>query len=126
MITVPSSSLLSTSLSMRNAGATPKLTMSHRLSNWPPKLEVLWLIRASRPSSMSANMASSTMYPATAKQDHWPASGLTSLLARAIAVKPNTPLRIVIREGNMAMYLTRCLRTRRNSLPLCGRGRCDL
>ena len=46
-------------------------------------------------------------------------------LARAIAMKPNTPLKMVIKEGKMVMYLTRCLRSRRKSLPLCGRGRDD-
>ena len=84
---------------MRNAGAMPKLIMSQRLSSWPPKLDVLWLMRASRPSSISATMASSTMYPPTAKQDIFPAAGSLALLARTIAVKPKTPLRIVTSEG---------------------------
>jgi hypothetical protein len=35
--------------------------------------------------------------------------------AKTMAAKPQIPLRIVIRDGRIVMYLSLCLRTRRNS-----------
>ena len=40
------------------------------------------------------------------------------LPAKIIAVKPNTPLRIVNSDGKIVMYFNRCLRTLRNRLLL--------
>jgi hypothetical protein len=38
------------------------------------------------------------------------------LPAKIIAVKPNTPLRIVNSDGRIVIYFSLCLRTRRNKL----------
>ena len=59
--------VLLTVWTISTAGATPKLIASHRLSSWAPKSVAWRVIRATRPSSTSKNMAANSSHAATAR-----------------------------------------------------------
>jgi hypothetical protein len=87
---------------------------SERLSSCPPKLEVVLVSLATRPSSTSAIIAKKMRKPASAKEDKYdlrikeklqPIAGLR--LAKTIAKNPQAPFIRVIKDGSTAMYFRR-------------------
>ena len=95
---------------MRKPGATPKVIRSHRESSWAPKLEVVRVRRATKPSRASNTMATRISQAACCavrsmfESMYWP--------ILKIATTPHTPLPSVMSVGRSAMVFSR--RGRRN------------